>query len=227
VIAGRGPGAPGVTPGPEFTGGRATAGGTGDQAVDLGEIRRSEEAINVLAARGAAGPDLTHDPALALLGALLADVDTPGTLAGRCADVLGALRHAHAPHIRPARHRHAQGRHTQGRHAQVRPAQVRPAQVRPAQVRHAPGWRAQAWPGRAADQRAEAWQALATPSRGAAAWLRAAVAGGAVAALASVTSLIATSMLARLTRTPVRGPARAPTRGAWSGQRPARARRMR
>jgi hypothetical protein len=213
VIAGRGPGAPGVTPGPEFTGGRATAGGTGDQAVDLGEIRRSEEAINVLAARGAAGPDLTHDPALALLGALVADVDTPGTLAGRCADVLGDLRHAHAAHIRPARRRHAQGRH----------AQVRPAQVRHAPSWPAPGWRAQAWPGRAADQRADAWQALATPSRGAAAWLRAAAAGGVVAALASVTSLIATSMLARLTRAPVRGPAR----GAWSGQRPDRARRMR
>jgi hypothetical protein len=217
VIAGRGAGAPGVTPGPEFTGGRATAGGTGDQAVDLGEIRRTEEAINVLAARGAAGPDLTHDPALALLGALVADVDTPGTLAGRCADVLGDLRHAHPPHIRPARRRHAPGRH-----AQVRPAQVWPAQVRPAQAR-----RAQAWPGRAADQRADAWQALATPSRGAAAWLRAAVAGGVVAALTSVTSLIATSMLARLTRAPVRGPVRAPDRGAWSGQRPARPRRMR
>jgi hypothetical protein len=208
VITGRGPGAPGVTPGPEFTGGRAAAGGTGDQAVDLGEIRRSEEAINVLAARGAAGPDLTHDPALALLGALVADVDTPGTLAGRCADVLGDLRHAHAPHIRPARRRHRQGRH---------------AQVRHAPVRHAPGWRAPAWPGRAADQRAEAWQALATPSRGAAAWLRGAVAGGVVAALASVTSLIATSMLARLTGAPARGPAR----GALPGQRPARARRMR
>jgi hypothetical protein len=191
---------------------RAAAGGTGDQAVDLGEIRRSEEAINVLAARGAAGPDLTHDPALALLGALVADVDTPGTLAGRCADVLGDLRHARAPHIRPARRRHAQGRH---------------AQVRPAPGRRAPGWRAQAWPGRAADQRAEAWQALATPSRGAAAWLRAAAAGGVVAALASVTSLIATSMLARLTRAPVRGSARGSARGAWSGQRPARARRMR
>jgi hypothetical protein len=203
VITGRGPGAPGVTPGPEFTGGRAAAGGTGDQAVDLGEIRRSEEAINVLAARGAAAPDLTHDPALALLGALVADVDTPGTLPGRCADVLGDLRHAHAPHIRPARRRHAQGRH--------------------AQARHAPGWRAPAWPGRAADQRAEAWQALATPSRGAAAWLRGAVAGGVVAALASVTSLIATSMLARLTGAPARGPAR----GALPGQRPARARRMR
>ena len=215
MITGREPGAPGVTPGPEFTGGRATAGGSGEQAADLGEIRRSEEAINVLAARGAAGPDLTHDPALALLGALVADVDTPGTLTERCADVLGDLRHAHAPYIRPARRRHAQGRH--------------------AQARHAPGWRAQAWPGRAADQRAEAWHALATPSRGAASWLRAAVAGGVVAALASVTSLIATSMLARLTRAPVQGPARAPirgpargtARGAWSGQRPTRARRTR
>ena len=153
--------------------------------------------------------------ALALLGALVADVDTPGTLPGRCADVLGDLRHAHAPHIRPARRRHAQGG----------------AQVRHAPARHAPGWRAQAWPGRAADQRAEAWQALATPSRGAAAWLRAAVAGGVVAALASVTSLIATSMLARLTRAPVQGPARAPSGGQPGppirGQRPARARRMR
>jgi hypothetical protein len=211
VITGRGPGAPGVTPSPEFTGGRAAAGGTGDQAVDLGEIRRSEEAINVLAARGAAGPGLTHDPALALLGALVADVDTPGTPAGRCADVLGDLRHARAPHIRPARRRHTQGRPTQGRHAQVS---------------HAPGWPAPAWPGRAADQRADAWQALATPSRGAAAWLRAAVAGGVVAALASVTSLIATSMLARLTRTPARIPARTPARGARGGQRPARARRI-
>jgi hypothetical protein len=216
VITGRGPGAPGVTPSPEFTGGRAAAGGTGDQAVDLGEIRRSEEAINVLAARGAAGPGLTHDPALALLGALVADVDTPGTPAGRCADVLGDLRHARAPHIRPARRRHTQGRPTQGRHAQVSHAQVS----------HAPGWPAPAWPGRAADQRADAWQALATPSRGAAAWLRAAVAGGVVAALASVTSLIATSMLARLTRTPARIPARTPARGARGGQRPARARRI-
>ncbi len=82
VITGRGPGAPGVTPGLEFTRRRAAAGGTGGQAVDLGEIRRSEEAINVLAARGAAGPDLTHDPALVLLVALIADVDTPGPLAG-------------------------------------------------------------------------------------------------------------------------------------------------
>jgi hypothetical protein len=203
-----------VTPGPEFTPGRATAGDTGSQAADLDEIRRSEEAINVLAARGAAGPDLTHDPALALLGALAADVDTPGTPAGRRADVLGDLRHARAPynHTRPARRR---------------PAQGRPAPGRPAPGWGVPGWRAPAWPGRAADQRAEAWQALATPSRGTAAWVRAAVAGGVAAALASVTSLIATSMLARLTRGPGRGPIRGPARGAWRGQRPARPRRMR
>src|ERR1019366_8655860 len=82
VITGRGPGAPGVTPGLKFTRRRATAGGTGGQAVDLGEIRRSEEALNVLGARGAGGPEHSRDPALALLGALVADVDMPGALAG-------------------------------------------------------------------------------------------------------------------------------------------------
>ena len=80
MITGRGPGAPGVTVGLDFTRRRATAGGTGGRAVDLGEIRRSEEAINVLAARGAAGPELIRDPALMLLGALVADVDAPGTV---------------------------------------------------------------------------------------------------------------------------------------------------
>ena len=159
MITGRGPGAPGVTPGLDFTRRRATVGGTGGGAVDLGEIRRSEEAINVLAARGAAGPELSHDPALALLGALVADVDTP------------------AP--RPA-----------WRSRAGRPPR-RPGSA--------------GWPPRGAE-RAAAWHALAgAPSRGAAAWLRAAVAGGVVAGLASVTSLIATSMLARLARGPARG----------------------
>jgi hypothetical protein len=129
VITGRGPGAPGVTLGADFTRRRATTGGTGGRAVDLGEIRRSEDAINVLAARGAAGLELTRDPALMLLGSLVADVDTPGTVTE-------------------------------------------------------PGV-----PGLAG-----------APSRGAGVWLRAAVTGGVVAGLASVTSLIATSMLARLTR---------------------------
>jgi hypothetical protein len=169
VITGRGPGAPGVTPGLQFTRRRAAAGGTGGQAVDLGEIRRSEEAINVLAARGAPGPELSADPALALLGALIADVDTPGTLA--------------------------------------EPGGGQDDLAQPA------------WPSRAA-QRAAAWQALAgAPSRGAAAWVRAAVAGGVMAGLASVTGLIATSMLARL--------ARGPARGARWGQQPARPRRLR
>jgi hypothetical protein len=69
-------------------------------------------------------------------------------------------------------------------------------------------------------QRAGAWQALAgAQSRGVAAWLRAAVAGGVVAGLVSVTSLIATSMLARL--------ARGPVRGGWWQQRPVRPRRVR
>jgi hypothetical protein len=143
--------------------------------VDLGEIRRTEEAINLLAARGAAGPDLTHDPGLALLGALVADVDTPGTLPGPGDHGLADLQRARA---RRARARSARARPARGRHAQARAT----------------------WPGRAADQRAEAWQALAMPPRGAAAWLRAGVAGGVVAGLASITSLIATSMLARLTR---------------------------
>ncbi len=171
MITGRGPGAPGVTPGLEFTRRRAAAGGTGDPAVDLGEIRRSEEAINVLAARGASGPELAHDPALALLGALAADVDTPAA---------GA------------------------EHADMRPG--------------GPGQ--PAWPRRAAAGRATAWQALAgAQSRGAAVRLRTAVAGGVAAALASVTSLIATGMLARLARGPARG-------GRW-GRRPARPPRRR
>jgi hypothetical protein len=83
VITGRGPGAPGVTPGLEFTRRRVTAGGPGSQAVDLSEIRRSEEAMNVLAARGAGGPEMLHDPALALLSALSADVDSPSTIPQR------------------------------------------------------------------------------------------------------------------------------------------------
>ena len=183
MITGRGPGAPGVTPGLEFTRRRAAAGGTGGQAVDLGEIRRSEEAINVLAARGAAGAQLPHDPALALLGALVADVDTPS----------------------------------------ARPEPGEPGVGEPGGVHGGEahgGVAGPAWPGRAAAQRAAARQALAGPqTRGAAAWLRAAVAGGVVAGLASVTSLIATSMLARLARGPARG-------GRW-GQRPARSRRVR
>jgi hypothetical protein len=165
VITGRGPGAPGVTPGLQFTRRRAAAGGTGGQAVDLGEIRRAEEAINVLAARRAAGPQLSHDPALALLSALVAEVDTPSTLAG-------------ADH----------------------------------------GW--PDWPRRAAAEQSGAWQALAgASSQDAAGWLRAGVAGGLAAGLASVTSLIATSMLARLARGPARG-------GRWA-QRPGRPRRVR
>ena len=84
-------------------------------------------------------------------------------------------------------------------------------------TRRAPGrGRAPGWPGRA--ERAAAWRALSgSPSRGAAAWLRAAAAGGLVAGLASVTSLIATSMLARLARGPVRV-------GRWDQRRGSRRR---
>jgi hypothetical protein len=161
VITGRGPGAPGVTLGLDLTRRRATTGGTGGRAVDLNEIRRSEEAINVLAARGAAGLEQARDPALTLLGALVADVDAPGAVTGPGVPGSDELQ----------------------------------------------GARARAgWPERAAGQRADAWHALAgPPSRGAAAWLRAAVAGGVVAGLASITSLLATSMLARLARGPSRG----------------------
>jgi hypothetical protein len=82
VITGRGPGAPGVPPGLDVTRRPGTPGGPASEAVDLGEIRRSEEAIDRLAARGAAGPELIHDPALALLAALRSDVNTPSTRPG-------------------------------------------------------------------------------------------------------------------------------------------------
>jgi hypothetical protein len=96
VITGRGPGAPGITPGLEFTRRRGGPGGTGHGAVDLGEIRRSEELIGWLAARGGGGVERRaegaggppppagtgawwrDDPAAALLAALVADVDLPG-----------------------------------------------------------------------------------------------------------------------------------------------------
>jgi hypothetical protein len=186
-----------VTPGLEFTRSGAAAGGTGGQAVDLGEIRRSGEAINALAARGAAGAELRHDPALVLLGALVADVDTPSTRAEPGVEAHGDGRDSGGLD--------SGGLDSDGRHGDGR---------------HGDGLAAPAWPGRAATQRAAARHALAGPqSRGAAAWLRAAVAGGVVAGLASVTSLIATSMLARLARGPARG-------SRWE-QRPARSRRVR
>jgi hypothetical protein len=79
VITGRGPGAPGITPGLEFTRRRAGAAAPGTVAADLGEIRAAEEAIDLLARRAGAPPGLPDDPALALLSALAADVDEPGT----------------------------------------------------------------------------------------------------------------------------------------------------
>jgi len=79
VITGRGPGAPGITPGLEFTRRRAGAAAPGTVAADLGEIRAAEEAIDLLARRAGAPPGPLGDPALALLSALAADVDEPGT----------------------------------------------------------------------------------------------------------------------------------------------------
>jgi hypothetical protein len=78
VITGRGPGAPGVTSDAEFTRGRVTAGSPGDGAIDLGEIRWSEEIINMLAGRAATPAAARRDPAVALLSALAADVDAAG-----------------------------------------------------------------------------------------------------------------------------------------------------
>jgi hypothetical protein len=75
VITGRGPGAPGVTSGVEFARGRVAAGNPGDGAVDLSEIRRSEEIIDVLAERAAMPARMLRDPAVTLLSALAADID--------------------------------------------------------------------------------------------------------------------------------------------------------
>ncbi len=220
MITGRGPGAPGVTPGLKLTRRRATAGGTGGQAVDLGEIRRSEEALNVLAARGAGGPQHSRDPALALLGALVADVDLPGAPAGPGdagpAD-LWSGRAGDAGRAGPGDA--GQADLWSGRAGSAGDAGRARDAGEPGGV-GGTGQAQPAWPGRVAVQRAAAWQALAgAQSRGMAAWLRAAVAGGVVAGLVSVTSLIATSMLARLARGPVRG-------GRWQ-QRPVRPRRVR
>lgn len=169
MITGRGPGAPGMTPGLDFTRRRADEGAPGTVAADLSEIRQAEEAIKLLAARAAVPPGVRDDPAVTLLTALAADVDTPG------AEV------APDPRVRALR-------------------------------RRARGWEP-ASPARG-------WEP-ATPARGLAAWLRTAVAGAVVAGLAGTTSLIAASMLARLTG----GRARPRARG-WAG-RHARPRRFR
>ena len=66
-----------MTPGLEFTRRRVTVGGGGSEAADLTAIRRSEDALDQLAARAASGPQLRGDQALVLLGALAADVDSP------------------------------------------------------------------------------------------------------------------------------------------------------
>ena len=127
MITGRGPGAPGMTPGLDFTRRRADDAAPGTVAADLGEIRQAEAVIDRLAARAPVPPGRPDDPALALLTALAADVDAP-----------------------------------------VDGVKQKEVVVR-------------------------------VPSRSLAGWLRAAVAGVVVAGLAGTTSLIAASMLARLT----------------------------
>lgn len=99
MITGRGPGAPGVTPGVKFTRGRVAAGDPGDGAVDLSEIRRSEEIVGVLAARAAAPAAMLHDPAVALLSALTADIDARDAAIG-ARDAAADARDA-APGARP------------------------------------------------------------------------------------------------------------------------------
>ena len=75
MITGRGPGAPGGTSGVEFARGRVAPGNPANGAVDLGEIRRSEEIIGALGARAAMSAPQLSDPAVALLRALAADAD--------------------------------------------------------------------------------------------------------------------------------------------------------
>lgn len=79
MITGRGPGAPGVTPDMVFTLYGAARGAPGGQAVDLSEIRRSDAIMDLLASRRLMRPRAVHDPAIALLSALAADVDSPAT----------------------------------------------------------------------------------------------------------------------------------------------------
>lgn len=88
MITGRGPGAPGVTSSVQFTRGRVAPGDPGDGAIDLGEIRRSEEIIDVLAARAATAAPLLSDPAVALLSVLAADVDARDAVPEALADAL-------------------------------------------------------------------------------------------------------------------------------------------
>ncbi len=83
MITGRGPGAPGMTPGLEFTRRRADQAAPVAVAADLVAIRQAEEVIELLAARAAAPPGLRDDPAFGLLTALAADVDEPGTGVGQ------------------------------------------------------------------------------------------------------------------------------------------------
>lgn len=84
MITGRGPGAPGVTPGMAFTRRVAAQGEPGDQTTDLSAIRRSDAIIDLLARRRLARPRSLHDPALAALSALAEDVDAPAAVKGAC-----------------------------------------------------------------------------------------------------------------------------------------------
>jgi hypothetical protein len=82
------------------------AGHPADGAVDLSEIRRSEEIIDVLAGRAAVPARMRRDPAVTLLSALAADIDAreagPGVLGGTRPGPAGQRRRSAAAG-RPAR----------------------------------------------------------------------------------------------------------------------------
>lgn len=188
-----------MTPGLEITQGRVAAGNPAGQAVDLSEIRRSEELIDVLAAGAAAARPLPRDRALMLLRALVADVDTPDAVRGG----------------------HPRQRSGAGTAAGAGP-DGRPAadpSARPAAA--ASDWLPSARPAAAAGgPMSDREVAMRAASGGVAAWLRAAVSGAVVAGLAGTTSVVATSMLARLSRDPA-----SPGRSAGRGSAASRPRR--
>jgi IMP dehydrogenase len=85
-----------VTPGVNFTRGRVTAGDPGDGAVDLGEIRCSEDIVGLLGARAAMPAQLLRDPAVALLSALASDVDARDAVPAPAPAISGWARAAAA-----------------------------------------------------------------------------------------------------------------------------------
>jgi hypothetical protein len=185
VITGRGPGAPGITPGLEFTRGRGSPGGTGQDAVDLSEIRRSDELISRLAARRCVPWGSSRRMA--------------GGSGGSSPRVSG-WEAGCAAGVSPPSGRMAGGSGGSSPRADTDPAlSVLAALV--ADVDSSPGPASRPVAGRSAPQPGRAARPAADGSAGGVvAWLRAAVMGAVVAGLAGTTSLVAASVLARLYR---------------------------